>query len=116
MRTIVISVNSFRTIDSDTPREITVWIRENYLTNRLTNMATIKTAKALLRKANLIHETCKAPTQEYQTDFAIVLPHLMTLVARIITTGGNVRPRAFAVFRLITSSNFVGCSTGKSAG
>ena len=27
-----------------------------------------------------------------------------------------VSPSAFAVFRLITSSNFVGCSTGKSAG
>jgi hypothetical protein len=30
--------------------------------------------------------------------------------------GGMVRPRAWAVFRLITSSNFIGCSTGKSAG
>ncbi len=30
--------------------------------------------------------------------------------------GGIVKPRALAVFRLITSSNFVGCSTGKSAG
>src|SRR6516225_7407562 len=27
-----------------------------------------------------------------------------------------VRPRAFAVFRLITSSNFVGCSMGRSEG
>ena len=27
-----------------------------------------------------------------------------------------MRPRAFAVLRLITSSNFVGCSTGRSAG
>ena len=27
-----------------------------------------------------------------------------------------VRPIAFAVFRLITSSNFVGCATGRSAG
>src|SRR5262249_11173106 len=30
--------------------------------------------------------------------------------------GGIVRPRAFAVLRLIISSNFVGCSTGRSAG
>jgi hypothetical protein len=29
---------------------------------------------------------------------------------------GKVTPRAFAVFRLITSSNLVGCSIGKSAG
>jgi len=27
-----------------------------------------------------------------------------------------VRPRALAVLRLITSSNFIGCSTGTSAG
>ena len=27
-----------------------------------------------------------------------------------------VRPRAFAVFRLMTNSNLVGCSTGRSAG
>jgi len=30
-----------------------------------------------------------------------------------ITNGGTVRPSAFAVLRLITSSNFVGCSTGR---
>ena len=42
--------------------------------------------------------------------------HLITFSARIITTGGIVRPSALAVFRLITSSNLVGCSTGRSAG
>jgi hypothetical protein len=47
---------------------------------------------------------------------AIVLPHLITLSALTSTFGGIVRPICFAVFRLITSSNFVGCSTGKSAG
>ena len=36
--------------------------------------------------------------------------------ARPNTDCGIVRPRAFAVFRLITSSNLVGCSTGRSAG
>jgi hypothetical protein len=29
---------------------------------------------------------------------------------------GIVRPKAFAVFRLMTNSNFVGCSMGRSAG
>src|SRR5262249_20379173 len=42
--------------------------------------------------------------------------HLITFSARIITTGGIVRPSTFAVLRLIISSNFVGCSTGRSAG
>ena len=37
----------------------------------------------------------------------------MTLSALTSTLGGMVRPICFAVFRLITNSNFVGCSTGQ---
>src|SRR5262249_19248062 len=40
----------------------------------------------------------------------------ITSSARASTEGGMVRPSAFAVLRLITSSNLVGCSTGRSAG
>ena len=40
-------------------------------------------------------------------------PHRMIFVARASTSGGIVRPICFAVLRLITNSNFVGCSTGK---
>ena len=42
--------------------------------------------------------------------------YLMTLSARYSIDCGIVMPICFAVLRLITSSNFVGCSTGKSAG
>src|SRR6516165_10141400 len=42
--------------------------------------------------------------------------HSTTSSARPSTDGGIVRPSVLAVFRLITSSNVVGCSTGKSAG
>ena len=42
--------------------------------------------------------------------------HLISLSARASTSGGIVRPICLAVLRLITSSNFVGCSTGRSAG
>jgi hypothetical protein len=42
--------------------------------------------------------------------------HLMTLSARASTCGGIVTPICFAVLRLITSSNLVGCSTGNSPG
>jgi uncharacterized damage-inducible protein DinB len=42
--------------------------------------------------------------------------HLITLSARASTFCGITNPNCFAVFRLITSSNFVGCSTGSSAG
>ena len=36
--------------------------------------------------------------------------------ARSSTDGGIVRPSAFAVLRLITNSNLVGCSTGRVGG
>jgi len=42
--------------------------------------------------------------------------HSITLSARIRNDSGTVKPPAFAVFRLITSPNLVGCSTGMSAG
>ena len=42
--------------------------------------------------------------------------HLMTLSARASTLGGIVRPICLAAFRLMISSNFFGCSTGRSAG
>src|SRR5262245_46384709 len=45
-------------------------------------------------------------------------PHTywITSSARRSRDGGIVIPSALAVLRLITSSNFIGCSTGKSAG
>ena len=42
--------------------------------------------------------------------------HSIIWSARDSTDGGIVRPRVLAVLRLITSSNFVGCSTGRSPG
>src|SRR5499433_3484182 len=42
--------------------------------------------------------------------------HLITLSARYSTVCGIVRPRIFAVFKLMINSNFIGCSTGRSAG
>src|SRR6516164_2909824 len=46
----------------------------------------------------------------------IRLSYSMTSSARARIDGGTVRPRALAVLRLTTSSNFVGCWTGRSAG
>src|SRR5262249_34053184 len=42
--------------------------------------------------------------------------HSITSSARASSAGGTVRPSALAVLRLIASSNFVGCSTGRSVG
>src|SRR5215204_5002339 len=41
---------------------------------------------------------------------------LENFVGVVGCTGGMVRPKPVAVLKLTTSSNFVGCSTGKSAG
>src|SRR5262245_23355455 len=43
-------------------------------------------------------------------------PHSITSSARASSEIGTVRPSALAVVRLMTRSNFVGCSTGISAG
>jgi len=42
--------------------------------------------------------------------------HSITSSARASSIGGTSIPSALAVLRLITISNLVGCSTGKSAG
>src|SRR5215470_1156540 len=42
--------------------------------------------------------------------------HSITSSARPSSVGGTARPSAFAVIRLMTRSNLVGCSTGMSAG
>jgi hypothetical protein len=44
------------------------------------------------------------------------LLHSMTSVARASNSSGMAIPRGRAVFRLMASSNFVGCATGNTAG
>ena len=51
-----------------------------------------------------------------RVDVCNVAFHSITSSARASSVGGTMMPSAFAVFRLITSSNLVGCSTGRSAG
>src|SRR5262249_7076910 len=43
-------------------------------------------------------------------------PHSITSSARASSDGGKSRPIALAVLRFTTSSNLVGCSTGRVAG
>ncbi len=47
---------------------------------------------------------------------SVVAAQRITSSARKRTVGGIVRPSALAVLRLMTNSNLVGCSTGRSAG
>jgi hypothetical protein len=60
------------------------------------------------------------PSFTCKTHFVVGTPgvaaHRITSVAWKRNVGGIVRPRASAVLRLMTSSNVVGCSTGRSAG
>ena len=51
-----------------------------------------------------------------RASFLGAFPHSITSSARVSMIGGMSRLIDFAVLRLITSSNFVGCSTGRSAG
>ena len=46
----------------------------------------------------------------------IAIRHSITTSATATSVGGRVRPSALAVLRLMTSSIFVDCCTGKSAG
>src|SRR3974390_3078599 len=46
----------------------------------------------------------------------LTAPHSMTSSARASSIGGTSRPSAFAVFKLIASSNMTGCKTGSFAG
>src|SRR5262245_56244621 len=43
-------------------------------------------------------------------------PHSITSSARASSLSGTFRPSTLAVLRLMTSSNFIGCATGRSAG
>src|SRR5215831_15650353 len=45
-----------------------------------------------------------------------IASHWITLSAWKRSVGGMVSPSSLAVLRLMTSSNFIGCSTGRSAG
>src|SRR5262249_18978841 len=85
----------------------------------------IRRRKGRIRASDLTRSTLRAPA-ERQHDKERGEPllqdqhgsaaHSMTSSARASSNGGTVRPRALAVFRLMTSSNRVACSTGTSAG
>jgi hypothetical protein len=55
-------------------------------------------------------------TDCHRDEEASPVHYWITSSARSSSDAGIVRPRAFAVFRLITRSYFVGCSTGRSVG
>src|SRR6516225_2160550 len=70
-------------------------------------------ALGLLRACRERPRGCRAAEQR---DERAAAAHSITSSARASSVGGTSRPSALAVIRLMTSSNLVGCSTGKSAG
>ena len=67
----------------------------------------------LLLRAECARGGHRATQQQHQLP---TLHHSMTSSASARIDGGTVRPSALAVLRLTTSSNRVGCWTGRSAG
>src|SRR6516162_6678316 len=59
---------------------------------------------------------CQKRTHAVQQNELLFDHDSITSSARVRIVGGTVIPIALAVLRLIRSSNFVGCSTGRSAG
>src|SRR5262249_36636494 len=57
---------------------------------------------------------CHSRATEQRDELAT--PHSITSSTKEISRAGISRLSAFAVFRFITNSNLVGCSTGRSAG
>jgi hypothetical protein len=62
------------------------------------------------------HSFARADLGPRSPEAAIRRPYSITSSARARMDSGTVRPSVLAVLRLMISSNFVGCSTGISAG
>ena len=79
-----------------------------FLVGRFIGLRTGRGARTRLREGTgIVDETIPAFSPS---------SHSMTSSARARSVGGTAMPSAFAVFRLMTSSNLVGASTGISLG
>src|SRR5262245_47614002 len=85
------------------PREALLFIRN--IMSALPVKADIRRGR---RNVRFVHEQTHAPQQKQL--------YSITLSARASSLAGIVRPSALAALRLMTSSSFVGCSTGRLAG
>jgi hypothetical protein len=65
-----------------------------------------------LRSSEMTLSAMSRPEQVQQSN----IDYSITSSARASSIGGTVRPSAMTVGRLMTSSNLVGCTTGRSAG
>src|SRR6516162_9307407 len=70
------------------------------------------------RHCRLLSARCQRPRHGHAAEqrYERAPLYSITSSAMASTSGGTVRPSAPAVFMLMTISNLVGCSTGRSAG
>src|SRR5215813_6841330 len=105
-----VALNIIRSIAHDQPQQNFKYIWLDFgLSDRNDNR--IETIRGSLEKSE---SCCFLPNRKSAIENRKY--HLMTLSARANTFGGIVRPICLAAFRLMTNSNFIGCSTGRSAG
>src|SRR5262249_43301529 len=69
-----------------------------------------------LLRARRERPRCRAAKQRDELASFHLPAHSITSSARASSVGGTVRPSVPAVWALMTSSNLVGCRTGRSAG
>src|SRR5262249_10729092 len=82
-----------------------------FTASRMPEKADTRNPSALLRARR---ERPRRRAAEQRDEFAS--PHSITSSARASSDGGTVRPSTLAAWALMTSSNFVDCTTGRSAG
>ena len=75
-----------------------------------------KRSRGYHRGTNLAQVGRKADRAHIAVGAAVIAGQRITSSAWKRSSGGILRPSSFAVLRLMTNSNFVGCSTGRSPG
>ena len=75
-----------------------------------------KLTQLVLLHGPLLRARRERPRGHRTADESASSHYSITSSARASSVGGTSRPSAFAVLRLMISSNFVGCTTGRSAG
>src|SRR5262249_31526769 len=78
----------------------------------------VRLTRQRLHQLRIAHalELVRTPVGRRRSADAERAPHSITSSARAMRVGGNSRPSALAVFKLMTSSYLVGVCTGRSAG
>src|SRR5215471_18885496 len=89
------------------------WRRRVYTKNHVFRIQKQKGKFVSLGLSGLPHGQRRTTTNSIPASSSV---YLITLSARASTVGGIVKLICLAAFKLMMNSNFLGCSTGRSAG